>query len=96
MNKNVIIGGIGAVVIALVFYMGTLSDKKEIKQAAVDCGTVSIAEMNWASAQLMANVDKIILSKGYGCDVSVVPGDTMPTFTSMNERGLQMLRGSSG
>ena len=25
------------------------------------CGKVSIAEMNWASASLMANVDKIIL-----------------------------------
>lgn len=51
------------------------------------CGAVTIASMNWASAQLMANVDKIILGKGYGCDVSLVPGDTMPTFTSMNEKG---------
>ena len=25
------------------------------------CGKVSISEMNWASASLMANVDKIIL-----------------------------------
>ena len=31
-------------------------------QASAACGTVSVAEMNWASAQLMANVDKIILS----------------------------------
>ncbi len=30
------------------------------------CGKISIAEMNWASAELMANVDKIILEKGYG------------------------------
>ena len=51
------------------------------------CGNVKIAEMNWASAQLMANVDKIILEKGYGCDVELVSGDTMPTFTSMNEKG---------
>ena len=28
------------------------------------CGKVSIAEMNWASASLMANVDKIILENG--------------------------------
>ena len=54
-------------------------------QASAACGTVSIAEMNWASAQLMANVDKIILESGYGCKVEIVPGDTMPTFTSMNE-----------
>ena len=56
-------------------------------QASAACGTVSIAEINWASAQLMANVDKIILESGYGCKVDIVPGDTMPTFTSMNEKG---------
>ena len=52
------------------------------------CGKISIAEMNWASAGLMANVDKIILEKGYGCEVELVAGDTMPTFTSMNEKGV--------
>ena len=55
-------------------------------QAAEDCGDISIAEMNWASAGLAAWVDKIILEKGYGCNVSLVTGDTMPTFTSMNEK----------
>ena len=51
------------------------------------CGSVTMAEMNWASAELMANVDKIILEEGYGCDVELVAGATMPTFTSMNEKG---------
>lgn len=51
------------------------------------CGSIKIAEMNWASAQLMANVDKIFLEKGYGCEVELVSGATMPTFTSMNEKG---------
>ena len=55
--------------------------------ALAACGPVVIANMNWASAELMANVDRIVLSKGYGCDTSMVPGDTMPTFTSMNEKG---------
>ena len=55
--------------------------------ALAACGTITIANMNWASAELMANVDKIILERGYGCDASLVPGDTMPTFTSMNEKG---------
>ncbi|MDO5647472.1 ABC transporter substrate-binding protein [Paracoccus sp. (in: a-proteobacteria)] len=54
--------------------------------AADRCGDVSIAEMNWASAGLAAWVDKIILEEGYGCNVELVTGDTMPTFTSMNER----------
>ena len=46
-----------------------------------------MAEMNWASAELMANVDKVILEEGYGCEVELVAGATMPTFTSMNEKG---------
>ncbi len=55
--------------------------------AQQECGKVSIAEMNWASAGVAAQVDKIILEAGYGCDVELVSGDTMPTFTSMNEKG---------
>ncbi len=54
---------------------------------AVECGNVVIAEMNWPSAELMANVDKIILEKGYGCSVEKVPGATTSTFASMNEKG---------
>ncbi|OCX66759.1 ABC transporter substrate-binding protein [Thioclava sp. SK-1] len=52
-----------------------------------ECGDVQIAEMNWASAGVAAWVDKIVLEAGYGCDVTLVTGDTMPTFTSMNEKG---------
>ncbi|MFQ6774658.1 ABC transporter substrate-binding protein [Cereibacter sphaeroides] len=55
--------------------------------AAEDCGRISIAEMNWASAGVAAQVDKIILEEGFGCTVELVAGDTMPTFTSMNEKG---------
>ena len=55
--------------------------------ANAKCGKLVIAEQNWASAELMANVDKIILEKGYGCSVELVPGATMPTFTSMNDKG---------
>ena len=55
--------------------------------AKADCGEISVAEMNWASAELMANVDKIILEEGYGCSVELVPGATMTTFASMNEKG---------
>ena len=51
------------------------------------CGTITIANMNWASANLMAEVDKIILEEGYGCTVELVPGATQPTFASMQEKG---------
>ena len=33
--------------------------------AADECGSVSIAEMNWASAGVAAWVDKIILEEGF-------------------------------
>ena len=53
---------------------------------AAKCGKVTIADMNWASASLMANVDKAML-EAMGCEVELVAGSTMPTFTSMNETG---------
>lgn len=54
---------------------------------ASGCGKVSIAEMNWSSAALMAHVDAFILRHGYGCDTEVISGDTVPTGTSMVEKG---------
>ncbi len=54
---------------------------------AAECGKVTIADMNWKSASLIANIDKFILQHGYGCDAELVPGDTMPTGTSMSEKG---------
>jgi glycine betaine/proline transport system substrate-binding protein len=57
-----------------------------IQPAAAECGRVTVADMNWASAEFAAYVDKIILEKGYGCEIELVPGDTMPTSTSMMEK----------
>ncbi|SNY90146.1 glycine betaine/proline transport system substrate-binding protein [Cohaesibacter sp. ES.047] len=54
---------------------------------AADCGKVTIADMNWSSATLIANVEKIILTQGFGCDAELIPGDTMPTGASMTEKG---------
>ena len=55
--------------------------------AKASCGDVTIAEMNWASAQVIAHIDATILEYGYGCDVELIPGDTMPTSTSLIEKG---------
>jgi glycine betaine/proline transport system substrate-binding protein len=55
--------------------------------APASCGKVSVANMNWQSAEVLAHIDNIILSKGYGCEVELVPGDTMPTLTAMMEKG---------
>jgi len=57
------------------------------ESATEQCGKVTVANMNWQSAEVAAEIDKIILSKGYGCEVALVPGDTQPTLTSMVEKG---------
>ncbi len=54
--------------------------------AATECGTkdkITIAEMTWLSASSLAHITKIVLADGYGCNVEIVPGDTVPTATSM-------------
>ena len=40
--------------------------------SAAECGDVTIASMNWQSAEVLANLDKIILNVGYGCNAEVV------------------------
>ncbi|MCM0147258.1 ABC transporter substrate-binding protein [Photobacterium galatheae] len=54
--------------------------------AAEECGHVTIAEMNWNSATLLAHLDQFILAHGYGCDADLVPGDSLSTTTSMIEK----------
>ncbi len=75
--KKILIGAVAA-------FAATLS---LAGTSSADCGRITIADMNWASATFMANVDKAILEAGYGCEVELVPGDTMPTGTSMAEKG---------
>jgi glycine betaine/proline transport system substrate-binding protein len=55
--------------------------------ANAECGDVTIASMNWQSAEVLAALDKIILSEGYGCNADIIVGDTVPTITSMIEKG---------
>ncbi|MGN7869677.1 ABC transporter substrate-binding protein [Paracoccus sp. 22332] len=55
--------------------------------SAQDCGDVTLVLHNVQSAEVLAQVDKFILEHGYGCDVETVPGDTVPTTTSMVEKG---------
>jgi len=56
-------------------------------QSDGQCGEVSITEMNWASAQVVTATAQFLMENGYGCDVSVVPSDTVPAVTSVAENG---------
>jgi glycine betaine/proline transport system substrate-binding protein len=55
--------------------------------AYAECGDVTLAAFSWQSAEVNAYVDQFILENGYGCNASVVAGDTVPTMTSMIEKG---------
>jgi len=54
--------------------------------AQTQCGTVTIAAMNWQSAEILAALDKFILETGYGCVSSMVSADTLLAITSMVEK----------
>ncbi len=54
---------------------------------AQECGDVSIAQMNWAAAKVTTEVAQFILEEGYGCDVTLVPSDTVPAIASVAENG---------
>ena len=83
MNK-VLIGALVALLGGAAAYM--LIGKPPEKKIAA-CGSFQMSDMNWPSATLMANVDKIILEEGYGCKIEMIPGATTATFATMNEKG---------
>lgn len=50
------------------------------------CGDITLSAFNWQSAEVNTYVDQYILNNGYGCNATVVAGDTVPTLTSMVEK----------
>lgn len=51
------------------------------------CGDITLGSFSWQSSEAMAAVDNLILNAGYGCNSTIVVGDTVPTITSMIEKG---------
>lgn len=82
-------GGIAAAMaVALLSATGLPAFAQEADAAA--CGTdktIDIAEMTWPSAAALAHIHATILEAGFGCDVEIVTGDTVPTASSMLTRG---------
>jgi glycine betaine/proline transport system substrate-binding protein len=57
---------------------------------AAECGTkdrITVSAFTWLSAASLAHLAQKILVAGYGCNAEVVPGDTVPTATSMLSKG---------
>ena len=55
--------------------------------AKADCGDITMAGLGWGSASILGEIDKLILEQGFDCDVTLIPGGTVPSFTSMVEQG---------
>ncbi len=55
--------------------------------AHATCGDITLGSFSWQSSEAMAAVDQLILANGYGCNATIVVGDTVPTITSMIEKG---------
>jgi len=53
--------------------------------AHADCGEVSVAEMNWASGQIITSITAFLMQQGYGCDVKIVQSATTTAITSLAE-----------
>lgn len=53
------------------------------------CGTqpISIARMSWPSAELLAEIHARILTREYGCETRVTPGDLAASASSMGSTG---------
>jgi len=79
MIRNVTLLGATALAAPLALAFPTLASAQQ------ECGEVSITEMNWASAQVVTATAAFLMENGYGCDVSVVPSDTVPAVTSVSE-----------
>jgi len=61
----------------------------EAPQPPAPCGgeTISIAKMQWPSAQLLAEIHARLVKQNFGCDVEIVPGDLAATISSMGTNG---------
>ncbi len=82
-------GGIAAAM-AVAFFSATGLPALAQDADAATCGTdrtIDIAEMTWPSAAALAHIHATILETGFGCDVNIVGGDTVPTSSSMLTRG---------
>ena len=52
---------------------------------------VKIAELNWQSGSMLANIDAYIIKNGYGHDVEIIPGGTEVTINSMLSNSLSLI-----
>jgi glycine betaine/proline transport system substrate-binding protein len=79
----------GALAVAALSFAGAVALPAQAADGSCDTDkTIDIAEMTWASAAALAHIHAHILGDGYGCNVEIVAGDTVPTSASMLSKGV--------
>lgn len=71
-------------------FVGGVMQAFPASAAQTACGTdkkIDIVEMSWPSAAALAHIHATILRDGYGCNVEIVAGETLPSVSSMITRG---------
>jgi glycine betaine/proline transport system substrate-binding protein len=68
---------------------GTLSEAPAEPVPPAPCGgeTITIARMQWPSAELLAEIHARLIRQEFGCAAEVVPGDLAATASSMGANG---------
>lgn len=72
--------------LGLIFLLSVNGDSRALASVS-DCGDVSIAGMNWATAEITTAVDLFVLTEGYGCSVELNSSDAVPALVSMRDTG---------
>lgn len=65
----------------------TAPEAVEVPAALCGVQPLSIARMQWPSAQLLAEIHARILTREFGCEVRIAPGDLAATASSMGATG---------
>ncbi len=59
--------------------------------AQADCGKIELGDFDWNSAKLHSAIGTFILENGYGCEVNVTTGSTIPIMASLYEQDLDVV-----
>jgi glycine betaine/proline transport system substrate-binding protein len=71
------------VIATLAFALPAVPAVAQTAPAGQGCGDVTVARMNWPSAEILAELDRIILETVFDCRVSLVDLETLPAIDTM-------------
>ena len=63
--------------------VGVMAFSLVLAGCAEEKETIKLSDLNWGSAHFQSEMAKIIIEKGYGYSVELVPGATIPIFQGL-------------